>query len=239
MNLDQIDNIFAPRDIRRYPSELERVPSRGATKNKVEYRSLTFSEIGIDMNGVNRFNPTRNEPPVEKNSKPFMLWEKDGFGFADIIDVINPLQHIPIVATIYRNLSGDQIGAVPRVIGGALWGRIGGFVAGLANAVVEWWSGKDIGDHIYAALFSPASKLPDVAAVAQMKARPASIVAGAVAMPEAPKPQPPAAALESDAVDPNALRSQRLPLPRAAFDLYEKNRHWGGADDSLRIRFPA
>jgi hypothetical protein len=88
----------------------------------------------------------------KKTEKSFSLWENGDFGFGDLVDIINPLQHLPIVATIYRNLSGDRIGALPRVVGGALWGRIGGFVTGAVNAVVEWFTGKDIGDHIYAFL---------------------------------------------------------------------------------------
>jgi len=66
--------------------------------------------------------------------------------------MINPLQHLPIVATFYRNMTGDRIGMVPRVVGGALWGRLGGFVSGLLNAAVEWFTGKDMGDHVYAFL---------------------------------------------------------------------------------------
>jgi hypothetical protein len=50
-------------------------------------------------------------------------------------------------------MTGDRLGIAPRVIGGALWGRISGFVAGIVNSVVEWFTGKDIGDHIYAYFF--------------------------------------------------------------------------------------
>lgn len=87
------------------------------------------------------------------------LWENVEFGFGDFLDIINPLHHIPIVATLYRNFTTDKIGLAPRVIGGALWGRIGGFVAGLVNAAVEWFTGKDIGDHIFAAVWG--EKKPD------------------------------------------------------------------------------
>ncbi|MSP41377.1 MAG: hypothetical protein EXR70_23060 [Deltaproteobacteria bacterium] len=102
-----------------------------------------------------------------KTGKPFSLWEKPDFSFGDFLDIINPLQHIPIVSTIYRNLSGDQIGAVPRVIGGALWGRLGGLVTGVINSVVEWFTGKDIGDHIYSAIWGDSPN-----AVAQVTDKP-------------------------------------------------------------------
>jgi hypothetical protein len=104
--------------------------------------------------GAARMRPA--EMPSSGGEKKISLWQSGAFGFGDLIDVINPLQHIPIVATIYRNLSGDQIGIGARVIGGALWGRIGGFVAGIVNSVVEWFTGKDIGDHIYSVIWGKA-----------------------------------------------------------------------------------
>lgn len=45
-----------------------------------------------------------------------------GMKFADLLDVINPLQHIPVVSQIYRHLTGDSIRAPFRIAGGALFG---------------------------------------------------------------------------------------------------------------------
>lgn len=112
---------------------------------------------------------------AEKISAPvksFKFWEKDSLSFGDVIDIVNPLQHLPIVSTFYRNLTGDQIGAAPRVIGGALWGRVGGLIAGAVNSVVEWFTGKDVGDHLYSALFGPP-KAASAALAAQASKPPA------------------------------------------------------------------
>jgi hypothetical protein len=115
--------------------------------------SSSFSKIADEVNGkANAENPAAKQSVKEKATKDFHAWQDSDFGFGDFLDIINPLQHLPIVATIYRNMTGDQIGMVPRIIGGALWGRIGGFVAGLVNAAVEWFTGKDVGDHIYSAI---------------------------------------------------------------------------------------
>ena len=81
------------------------------------------------------------------------LWDEGGFSFSDFLDVINPLQHIPIVSNLYRNLTGDDIGQVPRVIGGALFGGAIGFIASLLNAIVDEETGKDVGEHAVAVLF--------------------------------------------------------------------------------------
>ena len=80
----------------------------------------------------------------------FALFGKDGFSFFDLVDIINPLQHIPIVSSIYRHLTGDELDAAPRVLGGALFGGAIGAVAALVNVVVDEATGKDIGDHALA-----------------------------------------------------------------------------------------
>ena len=83
------------------------------------------------------------------------LWGEDGFTFGDLIDLINPLQHIPGVATLYRELTGDQISPGARFLGGSLFGGIPGAVSSLINVAVEDSTGKDIGEHVVA-LFNDA-----------------------------------------------------------------------------------
>lgn len=72
--------------------------------------------------------------------------------FSDFLDVINPLQHIPIVSTIYRRITGDEIDPEARLAGGALYGGPLGFVSALANVIVEEQTGRDIGETISVAL---------------------------------------------------------------------------------------
>ena len=70
----------------------------------------------------------------------------DGFGFDDFLDLINPLQHIPIVSTLYRELTGDTISEGARILGGAIFGGPLGFAAALGNAMVKQVAGKDVGE---------------------------------------------------------------------------------------------
>ena len=233
-----------PRDIRRYPGELGRAPSRPGSRSDIKVReSLSFSDIAAAQRAGHE-NVITTGPAASKSGKQFALWEKgQAFGFADFIDIINPLQHIPIVATVYRNFTGDQLGAAPRVIGGALWGRIGGLVTGLANAVVEWWSGKDIGDHIYAALFEAPNDELNAPAVAQNKS-PVSAPVNSATIPLEPKGAN-TGILPADENSPAArragprdLRSEAVPWPRAARRSYERSRDWAEPDESLGIRLP-
>ncbi|NYZ13016.1 hypothetical protein HL658_10665 [Azospirillum sp. RWY-5-1] len=72
--------------------------------------------------------------------------------FWDVLDVVNPLQHIPIVNSIYRAVTGDEINAPARVMGGILFGGVIGGAAAIANAVLEQSTGHDLGGHMLASL---------------------------------------------------------------------------------------
>ncbi len=78
------------------------------------------------------------------------LFGADGFNFLDILDIINPLQHIPFVSNLYRALTGDTIAPASRVAGGALFGGPIGAAVSLVNSIVAEWSGKDMSDHVVA-----------------------------------------------------------------------------------------
>lgn len=80
------------------------------------------------------------------------MFGKDGFTFSDFLDIINPLQHIPVVNTVYRAITGDKIDPGARLIGGGLFGGPIGLVASMVSGMVEEATGKDPGEHALAAL---------------------------------------------------------------------------------------
>lgn len=69
------------------------------------------------------------------NSAAVPPGEESRFGLADLIDIVNPLQHIPVVGLLYRHITGDEIGAVAQILGGGLFGGIVGAAAGGAEAL--------------------------------------------------------------------------------------------------------
>lgn len=81
---------------------------------------------------------------------PPALEGKDELTFGDLLSVINPLQHIPVVSTLYRWITGDTIKPAARVVGGALYGGPIGLVGAAFNAIVEEVKGRDIGAQIVA-----------------------------------------------------------------------------------------
>ncbi|EME68070.1 hypothetical protein H261_20245 [Paramagnetospirillum caucaseum] len=70
--------------------------------------------------------------------------------FLDFLDVINPLQHIPLVNNLYREITGDKIGVAARLVGGTLFGGPLGLLASAANCVLEESTGHDVGGHVLA-----------------------------------------------------------------------------------------
>jgi len=87
-------------------------------------------------------------PPAAKSH----LWAGKEFGFTDLLAVINPLQHIPIVGMIYRSITGDTIGNVARVVGDGLYGGPLGLASGVIDVASVEATGEDIGQHIIATL---------------------------------------------------------------------------------------
>lgn len=88
------------------------------------------------------------------------LWGKDGFSFGALLDIVNPLQHIPIVGTVYRAMTGDSIGPASRIAGGTLFGGVIGLIASSIDSLVEEETGRDFGQHILA-MKSDADKSTD------------------------------------------------------------------------------
>lgn len=80
--------------------------------------------------------------------------EENGFltFIKTVIDIINPLQHLPVIGTIYRHMTGDELSPVARIAGGTLYGGPIGAAMGVVNAAVEESSGKDIGENMLAML---------------------------------------------------------------------------------------
>ena len=78
------------------------------------------------------------------------LWQHGDFSFGDLLDLVNPLHHIPVVGTIYRALTGDQIGNLPRLVGSLALGGPLGLVGGMVSVAVKDMTGRDPGEHVAA-----------------------------------------------------------------------------------------
>lgn len=83
-------------------------------------------ETHIPQNGIAALiNASNNQAAANQLSSKettTSIFGEDGFTFGDIIDIVNPLQHIPIVSNIYRKITGDVIAPAMEIAGGALFG---------------------------------------------------------------------------------------------------------------------
>ncbi|NKB49323.1 MAG: hypothetical protein GKS02_08150 [Alphaproteobacteria bacterium] len=122
---------------------------------------------------------------------------EDGSSFFDnLLDIVNPLQHIPVVSTIYRAISGDEIAAPARLIGGALFGGPMGLGSAAANLMFEEVSGDDLAGHALALIGDTvdAPELANAVAPAADAAAPVADLTALAAQPRAPQAATPAAA---------------------------------------------
>ena len=119
-------------DVMQHPL-FERIKSNDTERmggTQVHYNS--FSDF------VTTFHEEANNPNV--------------IGAADILDVINPLQHLPLVSQIYREMTGDTIKPGARIIGGAVFGGAAGLASSSVNAVIQEETGKDVAENVVSAL---------------------------------------------------------------------------------------
>lgn len=88
---------------------------------------------------------TFETPRVERTaaaSPNQSFWGSDGFGFSDILDIVNPLQNLPVVSDMYRKVTGDGTSPGSKVAGGALFGGVGGLIAGFFSSTIEQVTGS-------------------------------------------------------------------------------------------------
>jgi hypothetical protein len=127
------------------------------------------------------------------------FWDGAEFGFTDILAVINPLQHIPIVGMIYRAVTGDTIGNVARVVGDGLYGGLLGLASGVVDVASLETTGKDVGQHVIDTLedigdvfgpstpaAAPTSSAPTPSTPAQAVPDPALVAAVGQALKDPP-----------------------------------------------------
>jgi hypothetical protein len=90
-----------------------------------------------------------------------LFFGADGeFGWDDFLDMINPLQHIPGVAQIYRAVTGDEINGAATLLGALPLGPLSGLglIASVADLAVKDATGDDMGGNLMAMVFGKDEK---------------------------------------------------------------------------------
>jgi hypothetical protein len=101
------------------------------------YHAMVFSPAPVaSAGGAPAAATTAGGKPAEQ-SESF---------FHHILDVINPLQHLPVIGTIYRAITGEHIGTIEKIAGDTLYGGLWGAVASVADVAFEAVTGKSVED---------------------------------------------------------------------------------------------
>ena len=120
--------------------------------------------------------------------------------FHHLLDVVNPLQHLPIIGTIYRAITGEKLDAVEKIAGDTLYGGLWGAVSSIADVAFEGLTGKSFEDTAIA-LF----KGDDKTRVASAKVAAPAITAN-VSLPSADLPSlPSSSAVAANTDGPNGF----------------------------------
>jgi hypothetical protein len=132
-------------------------------------------------------------PHPRSDGRDHSLFGADGLTFYDLLDIINPLQHLPILSNIYRELTGDDLSPGARMMGGGLFGGFIGFGVAMFNAIVEDLTGKDVGGHVFALFRGDGDQVaPAQVMLAAGEAPPAKTAPAAGSSPTTePVPAPP------------------------------------------------
>jgi hypothetical protein len=137
--------------------------------------------------------PPVTAPGVAANADEdggFSLWGDDGFTFGDLIDIVNPLHHLPGISTLYHYFTDDDIGFAPDLAGGMLFGGVTGLASSVFNELLKETTGHTLGGHAIAFFLGPRDgadeKLIRVAEFFEPEPTPAPLPAEATLIPRAP-----------------------------------------------------
>ena len=88
--------------------------------------------------------------PVAAAQPPATAPQEEESFFQHILDVVNPLQHLPVIGTIYRAITGEKLDPVEKIAGDALYGGLWGAVSAVASVAFEAITGKSVEDTVLA-----------------------------------------------------------------------------------------
>lgn len=96
--------------------------------------------------------------------------------FDDIVDIVNPLQHLPIISTLYQHYANDPINTFPKIAGDTLYGGPIGLLTSVADTAFEKATGKSFGDTVLG--WVTGDKTPGAGTALASAAKTAPIPAG-------------------------------------------------------------
>lgn len=131
-----------------------RMDASGRTAGPMPYFGTMVHQTALAALGFGNAYAANGET-VDGTGKPDIVLHKnpdDEFSFGDVVDMINPLHHLPVIGMIYRNLTDDTIKPISNIIGGTIFGGPMGAVTSTVNAIIKNRTGRDIAENALAAV---------------------------------------------------------------------------------------
>jgi hypothetical protein len=129
-----------------------------ATTDASNAPTNTTSVTGISDSTSSSYIDPRRYSKFDRSAS--QVADAPDFSFHDFLDLVNPLQHIPVISSVYRAATGNTINPVSRVAGDILYGGTLGAVSAVisgagavADAVSESQNGHDKTGAVLASLF--------------------------------------------------------------------------------------
>ncbi|WP_158769278.1 hypothetical protein [Paraglaciecola sp. L1A13] len=72
----------------------------------------------------------------------------DGFGLNELFDTVNIAQHVPVVSSLYQDMTGEHMSAAASLAGGFLYGGPTGLALSAVDLMVEGYTGSTVSDAI-------------------------------------------------------------------------------------------
>jgi hypothetical protein len=137
------------------------------------------------------------------------------FSFSDLLDLLNPLEHIPLLSSAYRAITGDNINPVSRVAGDIIYsvplGGASALVAGVgavADVVIQAKTGQSTMAYAANALFGSGETAAQTQAASAASTAPAAIASVATATSNIAKAPVPATVPAAPGTIPLASAAQ-------------------------------
>ena len=92
------------------------------------------------------FTPSTNIQ--DKKHSVFKLFGSERFTISDAVDIVNPLQHLPVIGPLYREFTGDHLDPFSRIAGNTLFFGVFGAAFSSFNVALEKITGKDVGSNV-------------------------------------------------------------------------------------------
>jgi hypothetical protein len=138
-------------------SNINLAANNGAADGTNDSASATADVSSTSSTSSNYVDPRRYSKFDRSASQ---VADAPNFSFGDFLDMVNPLQHIPVVSSVYRAATGDTINPVSRVAGDIMYGgalgaisAVVGGVGAIGDAISESQTGRDKTGSVLASLF--------------------------------------------------------------------------------------